>query len=137
MKELRNDTKVLLKNFDLRTENNLKSQLESLYESFNEKWIQTMTRNLDHSVFEKDGLFNKCMIFDPFMKSSMNQSFEYYSEFFNIFNYKESEINRDFNKYLLMDAPDNTDLGVIEYWNSKQLPLPILSHIALSYLSLS
>jgi hypothetical protein len=94
----------------------LKSQLESLYESFKEKWVQTMARNLDKSVFGKDCLFNKCMIFDPFMKSSLNQNFECYSEFFNIISDKKSEIKRQFSEYLLMDAPNNTDLDVMEYW---------------------
>jgi hypothetical protein len=26
------------------------------------------------------------------------------------------EIEREFNEYLLMDSPENTNLSVIEYW---------------------
>jgi hypothetical protein len=77
------------------------------------------------------------MIFDPFMKSLLNQSFEYYSNFFNIVNDKETEIEREFNEYLFMDSPENTNLSVIEYWKSMQSRLPILSQIAFCYLSLS
>jgi hypothetical protein len=116
MTKLRNDTKVLLKNFDLRTENILKPQLESLYDCFNEKWVQTMARNLDQPVFGKDGLFNKCIIFDPFMKAITNQTFEYYSNFFNIVNDKEGDIEKEFNEYLLMDSPENTNISVIGFW---------------------
>jgi hypothetical protein len=69
-----------------------------------------MARNLDKLVFGKGGLFNKCMIFDPFMKSSLNQNFEYYSEFFNIISDKKLEMKRQFSEYLLMDAQ------IIQIW---------------------
>ena len=86
-------------------------------------------------MFGQHGLFKKCSIFDGFTKSTSNQSFEFYSLFFNVIMQNETT-EKEFTEYPKMESPDNSDLN-INYWLDMQLCLPTLSRIALSYLSMS
>jgi hypothetical protein len=68
MKKIKGETEILLKTFNLKSQNNLKKSLTEIFDAFKNKWVQTVLRNLDRDGFGKDGLFNKCMIFNPFSK---------------------------------------------------------------------
>ena len=136
MENIKGETETFLKGFSLKTQKQLKKDLTQFADSFKQKWTDTIVRNLNEDVFGEHGLFKKCSIFDPFTKSTSNQSFEFNSLFFNVIMQNETT-EKEFTEYLKMESPDNPHLNIINYWLDMQLCLPTLSRIALSYLSMS
>jgi hypothetical protein len=136
MKKIKGETGILLKTYNLKSQNSIKKVLTEVSDTFEIKWTQTVLRNLDKNFFGKDSLFNKCMVFNPFSKCALNQDYSYYLETFNSV-IESDTLESEFNEYMKMDIPDNKDLKIIDYWISLQVELPTLSKIALTYLGLS
>jgi hypothetical protein len=127
---------ILLTSFKSSEQNELKLITKRFKETLYKKWIQTATSNLDSNVFGENGIFRKSMIFDPFLKKSQNQNFNYYHNLFrNICDDKRLET--EFNQYMTEDLPQNDEIQPLEFWYSKRQLYPNLYKVVVTILSMA
>jgi hypothetical protein len=70
------------------------------------------------------------------MKSSLNQSFDNYVDIFDMVPH-QSNLEQEFNEYIIEDTPQNPSLSAMNYWLESQVKYPSLAKIAKTFLSLS
>ncbi len=138
MKDMKINEKLdaVLKSFSLSEQNVLKRDCKAFCEIPFNKWSETTARNLDKEVFGENGLLKKCLVFNPFMKSSLNQSFDNYVDIFDMVPH-QSNLEQEFNEYIIEDTPQNPSLSAMNYWLESQVKYPSLAKIEKTFLSLS
>ena len=67
---------------------------------------------------------------------SLNQSFDNYIDLFDMVPH-QSNLEQEFNEYIIEDVPQNPNLTAISYWFESQVKYPSLAKIAKTFLSLS
>jgi hypothetical protein len=79
------------------------------------------------------------MIFDPFVKSQLNNEFNFYYDILinSIPSENLSDLKIEFNSYLLSDVPSNNNIDLIDFWSSSKNSYPLLSNIAIDYLCIA
>jgi hypothetical protein len=132
-------TKLLFNFISNIAAKDLKIDLREFCDTFLNKWNVTTFRNLNDEVFGEDGYFKKAIIFDPLMKNIESQSFEFFKPLLESFNSSQSwsELEIEFNRYLLTKSPVNANIKVLDYWHSMRTTFPLLSINAKEILSIS
>ncbi len=82
-----------------------------------------------------NGLFRKCLIFNPHLKGSQNEDFDYFDTSFRISN--KDEVKKEFQEYLLENKPENPELSPIKFWVEAEDRYPYLSSLATTWFSLA
>jgi hypothetical protein len=93
------------------------------------------TRSLNDQVHGVNVLLRKCLIFNPYLKGSQNQDFDYFVTSFRINN--RDEVKKEFEEYLLEDKPENSELSPIKFWVEAEHRYSYLSSLATTWLSLA
>ena len=90
-----------IESLSISIQNEVKAIVEVFRTAINTKWNETYLRNCDKTIFGKNGFLNKLMVFDSFIKSQLNNDFNFYFDIFNhLLPIELKDLKTEFNSYV-------------------------------------
>ena len=130
------DTSIILGMLTSANVKQVKENMLTFNNTLADKWRNTCERNLLPDVCGPTGLWKRAIVLCPFLKQTQSQVFSDYISMFMIITEDESDLEPEFNTYLQEPAPENPEIGILDYWQAAAINYPKLSHVALELLCL-